>query len=38
MSLLNVVLSGSMLLSGFYRYQARALGCGGEPKMPRWGT
>ena len=37
MSLLNVVLSGSMLIYGFYRYQATALR-GTEPKMTRWGT
>lgn len=36
MSLINVVLSGSMLVYGFHRYQATALR-GRERKMPRWG-
>ena len=36
-SLLNVLLSGSVLLYGYYRYQAAALS-GRRPETPRWGT
>ena len=37
MSLINVVVSGSVLLYGFYRYEAAALS-GGGPETRRWGT
>ncbi len=36
MSLVNVVLSGSVLLYGYYRHQATALS-GQGPEMWRWG-